>query len=103
MNNKTNFEERAKAVLAMEYLARQINDEEVFEPWLSIGVADGDIDYGCLEINDDNVDDLGYYCDDENFRDLMTAFLKCMKNAWKSGGLYCNYVTSKDASDYKTK
>ena len=36
--------ERVKMVKAMEFLARNINDEGVFEEWLIEGVADGDID-----------------------------------------------------------
>ena len=35
--------ERAKVVRAMDLLCRCINDEEVFMPWLMVGVADGDI------------------------------------------------------------
>ena len=35
--------ERAKMVKAMEFIARQINDENVFEGWLMEGVADEDI------------------------------------------------------------
>ena len=38
--------ERAKMIVAMEFIARQINDEDVFDRWLMCGVADGDIDYG---------------------------------------------------------
>lgn len=68
-----NKQERVKMVKAMEYIARQINDEDVFEGWLVSGVEDGDIDYG----------------------DLMNTFLLCMKRAYKSGGLYCDCVASK--------
>ena len=94
--------DRAKAVLAMEYLARQINDEYVFEDWLSLGVADGDIDYGELTLTEDNIDSVLWFCEqDERFKDLLTVFLKCMKNAWKSGGLYCGGVVSEDLSDQK--
>ena len=35
--------ERIKAVKAMEFLARQINNENIFESWLTMGPADGDI------------------------------------------------------------
>ena len=38
--------QRKKMVLAMEYICRQINDEDVFMPWLMCGVADGDLKYG---------------------------------------------------------
>ena len=39
------MEERIKMIKAMEYIARQINDEDVLGRWLVCGVADGDIDY----------------------------------------------------------
>ena len=41
MENKI---ERTKAVLAMEYIARQINDEEIFDIWLTYGPGDGEIE-----------------------------------------------------------
>ena len=71
----------------MEYIARQINDENVFEGWLVEGVADGDIAYG-----DMTADCEDYYSDDEHFADLMDAFLWVMYKAYKSGGLYCDRV-----------
>ena len=79
-----NIAERKKLVLAMEYLARQINDEDVFMGWLMGGVADGDLSYG--EWNVDAVDE--YYIEDDNFRDLMDCFLRRMYCAARSGGLY---------------
>lgn len=79
---------RAKMVRAMEFIARQVNDEEVFESWLMNGVADGDID------GKETDEDLSYYCEDENFADLMERFLDLMKNAKKNGGLYCDHVLS---------
>ncbi len=89
--------ERIKMVKAMEYITRQINDEEVFEGWLSCGVADGDIDYGDLSVKDEDLDayGLGYYINDEAFAELMQEFLLTMKCAYKSGGLYCDGVVSK--------
>lgn len=80
---------RAKMVRAMEFIARQVNNEEVFESWLMYGVADGDID------GKETDEDLSYYCEDGNFADLMERFLDLIKNAKKSGGLYCDRVTSK--------
>ena len=97
MLGKVNEIERKKMVLAMEFIARQINDEEVFEPWLMSGVADGDIKYGSFDVED--VDD--YYIKDESFKDLMSSFLRRMVGAYKSGGLYCNGVVCKDKEDYK--
>ena len=89
--------ERAKMVMAMEYIARQINNEDVFETWLMCGVADGDIKYGDFDIS--NIDD--YYLDDNTFRGLMSTFLVCMKEAFRDGGLYCGDIVSKDKNDYK--
>lgn len=92
-------DERAKMVACMEYIARQINNEDVFETWLMCGVADGDIEYGNLDFND--IDD--YYLDDNTFKGIMSTFLGCMKGAFNSGGLYCGGVVSKDKNDYKNK
>lgn len=88
-----NIPERTKMVKAMEFIARQINDEEVFEGWLINGVADGDIEYGDLTVGED--EDLSYYLDDDNFAYLMACFLRRMAAARKSGGLYCDKVLSK--------
>lgn len=88
-------EDRNKMVLAMEYIARQINDELVFEGWLINGVADGDLPLG--EWDADAVDD--YYIEDDNFADLMRCFLRRMSGAYRSGGLYCDGVTSGDRHD----
>lgn len=83
---------RKKMVVAMEFIARQINNEDVFEGWLMNGVADGDIKYGSLDV--DEVDD--YYIEDDNFRDLMDCFLRRMYGAYKSGGLYCDKIVTKE-------
>lgn len=80
--------ERLKMVSAMEFIMRNLNDEEVFYRWLFAGVADGDIPYG--EMCDDE-----YYIEDEHFRELMGTFLRIMKIAYK-GGLYCDGVLSGD-------
>lgn len=84
-----NLSRRAKVVRAMETMARCVNDEEVFYPWLLCGIADGDI-------NDDTTDeDLEYYCEDKTFADLMERFLDLMTAAKKSGGLYEDRIVSK--------
>ena len=88
---------RAKMVLAMEYIVRQINDEDVFDGWLMCGVADGDIPYGCTDV--EQVDE--WYIDDNNFKDLMSCFLRRMNGAYNSGGLYCDGIVCKDKSDYE--
>ena len=84
-------EERMKMVKAMEYIARQLNDEGIFESWLADGVADGDIAYGDLDTYADFDD---WYIEDQHFSDLMETFLRCMKAAKRSGGLYCDRVVS---------
>ena len=61
----TALEERAKMVLAMEYIARHINDEDMFMGWLMCGVADGDIELSCFDA--DKVDP--YYLEDQNFKE----------------------------------
>ena len=84
-----NLSRRAKVVRAMETIARCVNDEEVFYPWLLCGIADGDID-------DDTTDeDLEYYCEDKTFADLMERFLDLMTAAKRSGGLYEDKIVSK--------
>ena len=90
MEEKFDKIERKKMVLAMEYIARQINDEEVFMGWLMTGVADEDLKYG--EWDPEVVED--YYIEDDNFRDLMSCFLRRMTGARKSGGLYCNGIVA---------
>lgn len=91
-----NKQERIKMVKAMEYIARQISDEEVLMPWLQLGVADGDIYYGDLDATPSDVADCAEdYCTrDQDFAELMGLFLKCMERARKSGGLYCDGVVS---------
>lgn len=84
--------ERAKVVLAMETLARCINDEDVFEGWLMTGVADGDIGE---DTTPEDVIGMGY-CGDKEFRELMECFLRRMKGAAKSGGLYCDGIVTRE-------
>ena len=84
--------ERIKMVKAMEYIARQINDEAVFERWLIGGVGDGDIEYGELEVGAEDEENLDYYIEKDEFSDLMGVFLRVMVGAAKSGGLYCDGV-----------
>jgi len=80
--------DRAKAILAMEFLARQINNEDVLMSWLIGGVADEDIPYGSLDIDD--VDE--WYIEPDNFADLVLCFMRQMKQAYEHGGLYCGKV-----------
>lgn len=86
-----NKAERIKMVKAMEYIVRNLNDEEIFYRWLVTGVADGDIEYGDLSEESDAVE---YYTENDNFSDLMAVFLGIMARAHKSGGLYCDGIVS---------
>ena len=87
--------ERIQMVKAMEFIARQINSEDVFEIWLISGVADGDIVYADTSPHWNDEINLEYYLEDEHFADLMDTFLIAMSEAYKDGGLYCNGVVSK--------
>ncbi|MBQ1779439.1 MAG: hypothetical protein IIZ93_14900 [Acidaminococcaceae bacterium] len=92
---KKNTIERMKMVKAMEFITRQINDEDIFMGWLYNGVADGDIKYGDLDITAEDEENLYCYCDDDkDFADLMALFLRLMAKAHKDGGLFCNWVCS---------
>lgn len=84
--------ERAEVVKAMDLIARCINNEDIFQYWLTDGVADGDLDVGG---DWDNEYDLGWYIRDERFAELMGTFLNIMAKARKDGGLYCDNVLSK--------
>lgn len=97
MSKETNKLERLKMVMAMEFIARQVNNEEVFEEWLINGVADGDIPYGATSIvlGSDVEAELSYYIEDDTFAELMGLFLNLMNGARKDGGLYCDNVVSK--------
>lgn len=85
---KKNLHERAEMVRAMERIARSLNDEMVFESWLIAGVADEDID------GQETDEDLDYYCEDENYAELIGLFLRLMRRAGE-GGLYSNGIVSK--------
>ena len=91
---------RIKMVKAMEFICRNLNDEEIMESWLINGVADGDINYGDLSVSVEDGDEenkwgMSYYIEDKTFADLMYTFLRIMKAACKSGGLYCDNVIDK--------
>lgn len=88
---------RIKMVKAMEFLCANINNEDVMETWLSLGVADGDISYGDLSVQHKDEEELyPYFEDDDDFAKLMDLFLYVMVKARKDGGLYCDHVVSKD-------
>ena len=89
--------ERLKLVKAMEYLVRCVNDETLLDAWLTLGVADGDFDYGDLSVAENPEDDEGIWYVEENeaFSEIMDLFLGIMASANEYGGLYCDGVVSK--------
>ena len=89
------MEERKKMIVAMEFIARNMNNEDIFDSWLSCGVPDGDIEYGNLDIS--QVDES--LIEDDNFKGIMSCFLRCMYHSWKDGGLYCDNIVSDDKND----
>lgn len=91
--------ERVQMVKAMDFLARQINDEDVFEKWLTCGVADGDIANGDLKVYPEDEEILDCYLGDEAFADLMDTFLHVIARAAKDGGLYCDGIVSRNACE----
>lgn len=91
--------ERIKMIKAMEYIVRKINNENIFDIWLRLGVADGDISHGDLSINANEDVDLDYYINDENFCEIMQLFLDILNDANKNGGLYVDGVVSKYIDD----
>lgn len=98
-----NINERIKMVKAMEFIARQLNDELIFDEWLAIGVGDGDIQYGDLTLEHDI--DLEYYVEnDAVFADLMDSFLLVMSTAYNDkSGLYCDGIVSKPEGEEEFK
>lgn len=89
-----NKDERVKMVKAMEFITRQINDEDIFASWLYNGVADEDIPYGDLSVHEDDAENFAFYISDEEFSSMMLLFLRLMTRARKSGGLWCDGVLS---------
>ena len=83
--------QRQKMIVCMEYIARCINNEDIFEGWLMCGVPDGDIER-------ENLDPTQVYEEDymitDGFKDIMTCFLRKMSQAYNDGGLYCGGVVS---------
>ncbi len=91
-------QERKIMVACMEFIARNLNDENIFDSWLMCGVADGDISHGNL-VHDFTSAALSvgdYYIESDEFSYLMGLFLKLMKRAEKSGGLYCDNIVSEN-------
>ena len=80
---------RADVVRAMETMVYTINDESIIDSWLSLGVADGDIN---SETTNEDIEMLGY-TDDTTFAELLTLFLKLMNRAGNDG-LYFGGIVS---------
>lgn len=83
------MKERAQMVRAMETIMRNLNDEDILDSWLVIGVADGDI------TEDTTDEELEWYCEDKNFSELMDVFVRIMKRATKGDTravLYCDGI-----------
>ena len=95
MDKKTRIK-RGEIVLAMERLARCINDKDVFWSWLCAGVADGDVS----SYTTPESENLDYYCEDDNYAELLTLFNLLMHRAWLSGGLYDGQISGMDKSEW---
>lgn len=86
---------RIKMVKAMEFIARQLNDEYIYESWAVFGVGEDDIEYADLSCDEEaEFEDFKYYIKDKEFSDLMELFVHLMARAKKSGGLYCDGIVS---------
>ena len=86
---------RIKMVKAMEFIARQLNDEYIYESWSVFGVGQDDIEYADLSCDEEaEYEDLKYYLKDKEFSDLMDLFVHLMARAKKSGGLFCDGIVS---------
>ena len=69
------IDRRIKMLEAMKYIASSIDDEQILERWLMLGIPDGDTNFA-------------NYCSDEEFEEIIHEFLIAMSMAKKSGGLY---------------
>ena len=71
---------RIAALKAMALLAKSANDEYAIDYWLTYGIADGD---------EESDEELEYYTEDEQFKDIIAAFLKTMR---QSEGVYIDGI-----------
>ena len=78
--------ERVELVKAMETIVRSFNNENSIEPWLWLGVADGDITENTTD------DDLSCYIEKDNFTILVQLFMTLCERAFNDGGIYCGGV-----------
>jgi hypothetical protein len=80
---------RADIVRAMDNMICTINDEDIVESWLMVGVADGDIK---MDTTNEEIEQMGY-TNDKTFEELLTLFLKLMYRAGNDG-LYFDGIVS---------
>ena len=80
-----NKPERLELLRAIDLIARSCNNEDHIDYWLTNGIADGDAD---------SDKELDFYTNDDNFAEVMDAFLETMHLARENGGLYCDGVTN---------
>jgi len=87
--------QREKMLRAMDTIARALNDESVFMTWLTLGIADGDVEDG------EELDE--YYFSDEVFSDVMDTFALLMKQATKGdklkGVFYVDGIVSRPSEE----
>lgn len=81
---------RADVVRAMDIMISCINDEDIIDAWLMVGVADSDIRE---DTTNEEIIEMGY-TSDKTFSELMTLFLKLMSRAGNDGGLFCDGIVS---------
>lgn len=94
---KEKIAERKKMILAMEFIARHMNDDTEFDRWLMCGVPDGDIERGSFDLDEIYSED--YMLTDEGLKDIMSCFLRCMHYSYvDNGGLYCDGVVCETKS-----
>lgn len=94
---KTEIEERKKLLVAMEYIMRNLNDEDDFSSWLCYGVPDCDIPYG--NFNTNYVHDF-YVSDEECFKTIVGTFIETIKYM-EYDGITCGGITSPSKKEYK--
>ena len=80
---------RADIVRAMDNMVYTINDENIIESWLMVGVADGDIK---ADTTNEEIEQMGY-TEDKTFEELLTLFLKLMYRAGKDGLFFDGIVS----------
>lgn len=74
---------RIKLARAMDLIVRSLNDEDIIETWLMLGVADED-----YKLPDEEWEI--YVEDDDDFKDLITLFRKLVNKS----EIYCDGICS---------